>query len=131
MKYTIKNLLTAGTILALTTAAILAQTALKPQKVDWRYDFYWQNLNGTNFTVTGYTVYASNVVTKAVRMSQTRETQLEIRPLLNGAPSGVYALFATLSTDDDDISLPSPLFYVIWPGGDGRPHPPHGPKAEK
>lgn len=98
-------------------AAALAQTALAPTPIDWRYSFFWDDLNPPG-AVANWTVYASNNV--AVRISQTRTTSLPLQPLLNGAPAGTYALFVSAFSNLGDVSDPSTNLFVSWPGGNGR-----------
>lgn len=112
--------------LAIFSAAILAQIA--PQPIDWRYSYYWDDPNPPG-QVVRWTVYASNSV--AVRMTNTTNRFVELRPLLNGAPAGVYILFNTAETELGDVSEPSTNKPVKWPGGDGRVRPGKGGQVDK
>lgn len=115
--------------LLILTVGIFAQSQSSPKKIDWRYTLTWDNPN--TMVVTNWTVYASNTVGVAVRMSQTRTLNMDLKALLNGAPAGTYALFATATSDLGDISEFSTNIYVWWPGGDGKVKPGINPNVDR
>lgn len=104
-------------ILALFSAMALAQTFTSPTPIDWRYRMDWDDPNGTGL-VASWTIYASNNV--AVRSTSSRSLTVDLQPLLNGAPQGVYALFGVPVSQLGDIGEAGTNLFVSWPGGNGR-----------
>lgn len=115
---------------SLATAGLLAQTALTPVKVDWRYDFVWSDPNPPS-DVDHWTVYASNSPSNVRIMQAYQTTSVSIRALLLNAPAGAYALFNTATSTTDDISDPSTNLWIRWPGGDGKIKPGKDLEAHK
>jgi hypothetical protein len=109
--------LTLPLTLSLLTLVGLAQTALSPTPIDWRYRFDWDDPNAVGL-VASWTIYASNNV--AWRSTTTRNLTVDLSTLLNGTPAGTYALFGVPVSQLGDIGEAGTNLFVAWPGGNGK-----------
>lgn len=103
-------------------AVAIAQTVSSPTPIDWRYRFDWDDPNAAGL-VASWTIYASNNIAggiPAVRTTASRSLTVDLQPLLNGAPAGVYALFGVPVSQLGDIGEAGTNLFVSWPGGNGR-----------
>lgn len=109
--------------LLIATAAVSAQTATAPQRVDWRFKFSWDDPNPAGMVIA-WKICASNSPTK-VYYSTNLATTVDYTALLNVLPVGVYALSVAPVLDDSTIGPWSTNHYGMWvgkvsPGGNLR-----------
>jgi hypothetical protein len=101
-------------------APAYSQTAANPVPVDFRFTLAWDNPNEEGvvglFKIYVGTTNVTNTVTPFVAMDT----------LMYGMPKGTYALSAVAVSTTGAESLQSTNIFVIWPGGNGRPHAPKG-----
>ncbi len=113
----------------LVVAAATAQTVLAPTPIDWRYRLDWDDPNPSG-QVASWTIYASNSVA-VVRSTSTRSLTVDLLPLLNGAPAGVYQLFGVPVSQLGDTGTAGTFLPVLWPGGTGKVKGPVNPRVGK
>lgn len=104
-------------IAILVSLTVIAQTAIQPQPIDWRYRLEWDDPNSPGL-VSSWTIYASNNI--VVRSTTTRSLTIDLQPLLNGAPAGTYALFGVPISQLGAVGEAGTNLFVVWPGGNGR-----------
>lgn len=102
----------------LSFATTLIAQAIFP--IDWRYSLSWTNPNAPG-TVQFWTVYATNTTATHQTSVSGASTSVDLAPLLNGSPAGVYTLYTTATSVLGGESDPGELLLVNWPGGNGKP----------